>query len=89
MRHQTLPSHHESPRRKCARRRESLSVRTPASLLVAARRMDEDATSVLIEAVGRDSSGYVHVVTDDDESLLFRQAETLEFDDSEKRSLFD
>lgn len=51
--------------------------------------MCEDATSVLIEVVGRDSSGYVHVVTDDDESLLFRQAETLEFDDSEKRSLFD
>ena len=51
--------------------------------------MCEDATSVLIEAVGRDSSGYVHVVTDDDESLLFRQAETLEFDYSEKRSLFD
>lgn len=53
------------------------------------QRMDEDATSVLIEAVGRGSSGYVHVVTDDDESLLFRQAETLEFDHSEKRSLFD
>lgn len=52
--------------------------------------MDVDATSVLIEAVGRDSSDYVHVVvTDDDESLLFRQAEALEFDDSEKRSLFD
>jgi hypothetical protein len=51
--------------------------------------MDEDATSVLIEAVGRDSLGYVHVVTDDEESQLFQQAATLECDDSEKRSLFD
>lgn len=51
--------------------------------------MDEDATSVLIEAVGRDSSGYINAVVDDDESLLFRQAETVECDDSEKRSLFD
>lgn len=51
--------------------------------------MCEDAISMLIEVAGRDSSGYINAVVDDEESQLFQQAATLECDDSEKRSLFD